>query len=258
MDRKQDIKILQSCPFCKIEKMTTKSGMTAHIKYCVKNPNRVIYKGHSVDDETRKRISDSLKVAIREGRASGWHKRKKGAQSYPEKWMTSVIQNEFDDKDFVDELHIGKYRLDFAWPHKMLYIEIDGQQHNFEDRKKSDIEKDAFCKKLGWTSMRLQWSYICQNKQKAISEMKDFIDNGKLSLIVWESPKEKLKREVAARKLERQKDNEARKELILNSGVDFNSWGWKTKIAAILGISRKCATSWIKRNMPDLYKQSRK
>ena len=149
--------------------------------------------------------------------------------------MSVAIKNEFNDKNYQDELHVGKYRLDFAWPHKMRYIEIDGRQHEDIERKGSDIKKDAFCKSLGWTGMRVSWSYICQNTQKAILEMKDFIDNGTLSLIAWENPKEKLRKDIAARKVQHQKDNDERKNLILNSGIDFQSFGWLEKVANLLG-----------------------
>ena len=215
------------------------------------------WRGKKHTEEEKKKISEGMKKAIKEGRATGWHKRKAGSQSYPEKWMSIVIKNEFNDKNYQDELHVGKYRLDFAWPHKMRYIEIDGRQHEDIERKESDIKKDAFCKSLGWTGMRVSWSYICQNTQKAILEMKDFIDNGTLSLIAWENPKEKLRKDIAARKVQHQKDNDERKNLILNSGIDFQSFGWLEKVANLLGISHIQAKRWILRNMPGFYERSK-
>lgn len=163
------------CPFCGLEKETTKSDMTSHIKCCKENSQKTIRKGHPVSEETRKRISESMKTAIKEGRASGWHKRKSGTKSFPEQWFEKVIENEFIDKDFVSELHISKYRLDFAWPKKMRYIEIGGGQHKEEQRKLSDIEKDKFCNNLGWQVLRLDWSYIFNNTQDAIKIAKEFI-----------------------------------------------------------------------------------
>lgn len=257
MNNSEYIKYELTCKFCGKTVVTTKFGMTYHENYCHFNPNRKVYKSHTQSNETKKKLSSSMKKAIKEGRATGWHKRKAGCQSYPEKWMSSIIKNEFDDKNYCDELHVGKYRLDFAWPHKMRYIEIDGQQHECKDRKESDIRKDAFCKNLGWTCMRLSWSYICQNKQKAISEMKDFIDNGELSLIVWENPKQKYKEDVAARKVKHLKEVEERKNLILNSGIDFQSYGWLMKVANLLGISHTQTKKWILRNMPGFYEQSK-
>lgn len=118
-----------------------------------------------------------MKKAFKEGRATGWHKRKAGTQSYPEKWFESVIKNEFSDKNYESEFHIGKYRLDFAWPEKMRYIEIDGSQHDLEERFKSDLIKDEFCKSQGWSCLRLKWRYICQNSKEAIKLAKNFIDN---------------------------------------------------------------------------------
>lgn len=251
------IKYNLKCKFCGLEKYTTKSAMTSHEKHCLKNKNAVPWKGHKLSEETKKKVSEGMKKAIKEGRATGWHRRKTGSQSYPEKWMSIIIKNEFSDKDYQDELHVGKYRLDFAWPHKMRYIEIDGRQHEDIERKESDIKKDNFCKKLGWTGMRVSWSYICQNTQKAILEMKDFIDNGELSLIAWENPKEKLRKDIAARKAQHQKDNDKRKNLILNSGINFQSFGWLEKVASLLGISHTQTKKWILRNMPGFYEQSK-
>lgn len=180
------------CKFCGKEWLTTKSGFVNHEKHCPKNKDATPWKGHGVSEETRKKISEGLKKAIKEGRATGWHKRKAGTRSYPEKWMASIIENEFSDKDYVDELHVGKYRLDFAWPKKMLYIEIDGKQH--EERKDKDLEKDNFCKSLGWKVLRMPWCYIVANKQIAIEQMKNFIDNGIPSEIEWTSKEEEFER----------------------------------------------------------------
>lgn len=165
------------CRFCGKKWVTTKSGIGIHEKYCKSNPNADHYIGHSWSEEDRKRISEGMKKAFKEGRATGWHKRKAGTKSYPEKWFESVIENEFSDKNYKSEFHIGKYRLDFAWPEKMRYIEIDGSQHDLEERLKSDLIKDEFCKSQGWSCLRLKWRYICQNSKEAIKLAKNFIDN---------------------------------------------------------------------------------
>ena len=164
------------CKFCGLKKNTTKSAMTSHEKHCEKNPNRIEWKGHTPSKEVREKISKGMKKAIEEGRATGWHTRKTGTKSYPEQWFENVIKNEFTDKNYTSEFHLGKYRLDFAWEAKKRYIEIDGSQHREEKRKLSDIQKDKFCENLGWEVLRLDWEYIFNNTQEAIKKAKEFIE----------------------------------------------------------------------------------
>lgn len=262
------IKYNLKCKFCGLEKFTIKSAMTSHEKHCKENENAIPWKSHKLSEETRKKVSESMKKAIKEGRATGWHTRKAGTKSYPEKWMESVIKNEFTDKDYISELHIGKYRLDFAWPKKMLYIEIDGEQHKY--RKDKDLEKDDFCKSYGWKVLRLPWSYISANKQLAISQMKNFVDNGVISEVQWKS-KDELKEELNKKYIEsgclknkngrwcpqKLPDNiwEQRKQAILNCGVDLTKFGWKEAVQKITGLTRKQVNLTIAKFNIDVYKR---
>lgn len=70
--------------------------------------------------------------------------------------------------------------------------------------------------------------------------------------------KERLSAKTIERKRQQRKNyenqKELRKELIINSKIDFSEYGWGLKLAKILGISSISAVRWIKRNMPDFYK----
>lgn len=247
-----------TCPFCNRTWQTTKTGLGLHIKYCKCNPNRSIAPKPHITDEMRHKLSIALKKAHAEGRASTWKHRYKCEHSYPENWFISVINNEFEDKDYICELNVGKWFLDFAWPKKMRYIEIDGSQHErYAERKKSDLEKDAFCKSIGWSVLRLSWSYIYNNKKDAIQIAKDFIDNGTVTNIQWISPREKKQKKILENKIKKQKELEIRKELVYNSGIDFTKEGWITKVSNLFGISSQVTGRWIKRNMPDLWSTSK-
>jgi very-short-patch-repair endonuclease len=261
-----------TCPFCnEVFSHKTPSAKGLHINFCFKNPNRKVYKGHSISDETKKRISLSMKKAISEGRATGWHKRKAGTQSYPEQWFEKVIQNEFEDKDYVTELSVGKWFLDFAWKKKMLYIEIDGEQHNDPNRAKSDAKKDEFCKELGWKCLRLQWRYICSHTQEAIKAAKDFIDNGKVCEVEWVDKKALKKKELETLKNEGRINSlgratsaclnpevwEQRKDLILNSGVDLMKFGWISEVMKKTNLSKGQVYNTIKKFNLDCYKLDR-
>ena len=97
--------------------------------------------------------------------------------SYPEKFFTEVIQNEFSDKNFKREHPVGRYSIDFAWPHLMKAIEIDGEQHErFEKQRESDVRKDKVLSDAGWTVMRVKWKTMYRNTKEEIARCKEFID----------------------------------------------------------------------------------
>lgn len=114
------------CKFCD-RTFTNSSGLSLHQKHCKDNPNRVKFKSHKLTEEQKKKLSESMKKAHAEGRAGSFPSRKGCEKSYPEKWFESVIKNRFEDQNYEIEYHLGKYFLDFAWPQKKRFIEIDGQ-----------------------------------------------------------------------------------------------------------------------------------
>lgn len=119
-----------------------------------------------------------MKKAHAEGRAhnigeSRWN----NEPSYPEKWFMKVVQNEFEDKDFIREYPFHRFALDFAWVHKKKCIEIDGEQHGrFEEYKQRDRVKDSCLREEGWEVLRLPWKDVFNNPKKYIKISKDFID----------------------------------------------------------------------------------
>ena len=56
----------------------------------------------------------------------------------------------------------------------MLDLEIDGKQHKYEDRKKSDIERDNYLTNNNFIVYRIDWNEI--NTQKGKEQMKDKIE----------------------------------------------------------------------------------
>lgn len=133
--------------------------------------------GKSLSDEHRQKLSISMKVAHEQGRAwnigkSRWN----NEMSYPEKFFTKVIQNEFKDKDYKREYPVGIYSLDFAWIHKKKCIEIDGEQHQrFEEYIERDKRKDQFLQENGWKILRIRWKDFYDDTKKFIKIAKEFI-----------------------------------------------------------------------------------
>ena len=149
-------------------------------KQSYKNGNFAIWcKDKHLPDDVKKRISESMKKAHKEGRAwnigmSRWNNEK----SYPEKFFTKVIENEFNDKEYKTEYPLTIYALDFAWPHKKKCIEIDGEQHQrFTSYIERDKRKDECIKEHGWTCLRIKWFDLYNDTKYWIKIAKEFIDN---------------------------------------------------------------------------------
>lgn len=94
-------------------------------------------------------------TAKERGTFTGW---KTGTvePSYPEKYFISLFEKEGID-GYIRELPAGRWFIDFAFPERMLAIEIDGHQHEQAQRKIKDKEKDSFLLKNGWTVIRVKW-----------------------------------------------------------------------------------------------------
>ena len=170
---------LRKCEFCQLEKVTTKSGITFHKKYCKKNPMAEKFKAHELTEITKNKLSLSMKKAHEEGRAwnigmSRWN----NEPSYPEKFFMKVIENEFEDKNYQREYPLSIYSLDFAWPEKMKCIEIDGAQHQrFDEYRERDKRKDLALTQAGWKCLRITWKDFSCDTQYWIQIAKKFIDS---------------------------------------------------------------------------------
>lgn len=131
-------------------------------------------------DETKAKISESMKKAHAEGRAHNVGEcRWNNEPSYPEQWFMRVLKNEFGlekDKDYKMEYPFHKFSLDFAWPEEKLCIEIDGDQHlKFQEQKDRDIKKDQLLKEEGWKELRMFWKDIFNDPKSFIEEVKNLL-----------------------------------------------------------------------------------
>ena len=104
-----------------------------------------------MSEETKRKISKSLKHHY-QGK-SIWHTAYTHRQSYPERYFSKIFS------DAERNYHVDRYFLDFAWPDKRIYIEIDGEQHYTEEGLKHDEERTARLNSYGWTLVRrIRWS----------------------------------------------------------------------------------------------------
>ena len=99
---------------------------------------------------------------IEDGTHTGWQSR--NTISYAEQfWMQVLNNNGIEYRREVAVKH-GKsnYFLDFVLEHngKLIDLEIDGKQHTYEDRIKSDIIRDLYLTKQGYLVYRVAWNEI--------------------------------------------------------------------------------------------------
>jgi very-short-patch-repair endonuclease/ribosomal protein L37AE/L43A len=134
--------------------------------------------GIPVTEETKQKISESMKLAHEEGRAwnigmSRWN----NEPSWPEQFFMTVIENEFDDKEYSREYSVGVFAIDFAWPHKKTAIEIDGSQHKrFKEYQERDERKNKKLKDEGWKVLRIPWIEMFHDTKTWIKRAKEFVD----------------------------------------------------------------------------------
>lgn len=168
----------RSCQFCGY-KTKYKCSLTLHEKYCKLNPNRIECERHPFSEEAKQKLSKIQKERAAKGLNHGWMACHSSKKSYPEEFFTKVIENEFNDKNYEYNLLFYQYRLDFAWPQKKLCIEIDGSQHQRDEKQKqSDIKKDIKLYENGWKVLRIKWVDMYHKPQEYIKQAKEFIDNG--------------------------------------------------------------------------------
>lgn len=120
----------------------------------------------------------SITERIEKGIHKGWISRNK--ISYPEKFFIKVLKNNKIFEDCKVNYKISKsslgiechsnYFLDFYFEDKKLDLEIDGKQHNLEERKESDKIRDEYLTKNGIIVYRIKWKSINSERGKKYIE----------------------------------------------------------------------------------------
>lgn len=96
------------CKFCK-RQFNRKFSKTLHEKTCLLNPERKNVKRHKVSEETKKKISNGMKKAHKEGRANEWQGRTK--RNYAEQSWYNIFSNDIREKTFVNNYFVKNIGL---------------------------------------------------------------------------------------------------------------------------------------------------
>lgn len=255
------IKENRVCQFCGLQNFTTKEGMTYHEKYCKSNPNRCLPHSHTVSEETKKRISEKQKENYK-GRSR--FNIDRSQEPYSEKYFREWLDKE--SIEYKKNFHVDRFFLDFAFPDKKLYFEVNGEQHyrkmyNGRDYQEHDKERTDILTNLGWNCVAtIRWSAF-RSLQKierivALDKLKQAIYDSSVvdfefSYIYDTKYNQSVKREEAVKlgkvnslgrvcntKITDEEMN-LRKESILNSGVDLYRFGWVEKVSKVTGLTRR-------------------
>lgn len=226
-------------------------------------------------EESKKKLSESMKKAHKEGRAwnigkSRWNNK----QSKPEEIFEKFLNNSGykRNEDYYVEFPFSIYSADFYFHKIGLVIEIDGCQHErFAEYKERDKRKDEIIKNSGCDVFRIVWRNICYDSKYKFEEIYEILKNKEerkilidkfsykqksLLNILSDKDKEKLnnKRTYSEKcRLKREIKFKGKDEIIKNSNINFKKFGWGKEVAKILGISAKKVTAWMRNNMHDFW-----
>lgn len=126
-----------------------------------------------------KKLSVCRKTEYKQGKRSGWTTR--NIESYPEKFWKKVLTNnkiKFDFNFYIKKSDLGilddasGYFLDFKLKDN-IDLEIDGRQHQDNDRIESDKKRDSILNFNGWKIYRIKWNEI--NSEYGKNQMKEKI-----------------------------------------------------------------------------------
>lgn len=174
-------KISKSTTKAKISKSVTKtknskSATITKTQFYCKSCGKIISKTKSgyckaclySSAEYKEKMRQIQLSKVANGTHSGWKSR--NIKSYAEIFFETVLNN--NHIHYEREKHVGKYFLDFVIDN--IDLEIDGKQHQYRDRKESDLERDEYLRKHGYFVYRIKWNEINSVAGKAM--MKDKID----------------------------------------------------------------------------------
>jgi very-short-patch-repair endonuclease len=272
------------CEFCGKEWLATYSTYKNHVKHwCKKNPNVEpidpikVFKKHT--EESKRKISEGMKKAHAEGRACEWIGRR--VRSYAEQSWYNIFTKDFGEGTFENNFYVKKYFLDFAWPDKMIYFEVDGRTHFTDNGIKHDLERTEFLKKEGWTLIgRCNWSEYQklskEEKERYVTEVENSIRTSIIKDNLIMKPTKNINNGKAEIEKRFNKNGLATMEalpkdeseyikgllelknkrwaIIQESNIDFTKYGWVKEIANLFGIAENKAGKYIKKNFPDFYK----
>lgn len=218
-------------------------------------------------DEEKLKISTSRKKYLIENKDKHPWSRNSKFKSVPCEKVKEYLDN--NDIKFIEEYKPlfprRHFSIDIAFPHLKVGIEINGNQHYNRDGSLKDYyqERHDLIENDGWRLYEFHYSsvyngLIYDSLEKIFSRGKfkiDFdkefwLDKNKRNTKRWREDQE-----ILARRKERIEKINHIKDLLIHSSIDFQKFGWVGKAAKIIGVKDQVVNRWMKRNMPEFYKE---
>lgn len=136
---------------------------------------------HKQSDETKQKLSIHRKQYLKDHPEMVPYKLNHYSKkdSYPELYFKDIFEKE--SIDLKHHKDILCYELDFYNLDKMIYVEIDGDQHYLDKRiVESDIRRNKALFEQGWIGARIRWSTYQKldhtQKCEIVNRVKQFIE----------------------------------------------------------------------------------
>ena len=124
-------------------------------------------KGKNTSDEVRLKISKSRKrYLISHPDKVPYVLNHSSNESFPEKFFRTAFENE-KFPQFIQDKYVQGYFLDFAFPEKHLYVEVDGEQHYLDKRI---VEHDKVRTQVLNTT---EWRCVCRIRWSKFQKLSD-------------------------------------------------------------------------------------
>lgn len=167
---------------------------------------------------------------------------------------------------FIDEylpLKDRSFSIDIAFPDKMIGIEINGMQHYNSDKtlKKYYQDRKNLIEQSGWIIFDIHYKKVFDkkfidffikkiNEDYKLSEVDySFYINNKISKKVHGTMDD-----YNNFRINNSKDKQKKYiELVSNSNINFEKYGWTKEVAKITGLLNQKVSSWMRKYLPEIY-----
>jgi very-short-patch-repair endonuclease len=99
--------------------------------------------------------------------------------SYPERlFLDKITLENWGEKYRIErEWSVFPFFIDFAFLNEKVAVEIDGSQHQLEERKNQDEKKDKHLKENGWVVVRVTESEVKKNLNTFLFELEKILNS---------------------------------------------------------------------------------
>ena len=276
------------CPFCGMTKeIIFKCHATNHERMCKMNPNHRDFKGHKWSEEDKKLISERRKKYLAEHpEEHPWRKNSKFKSVPCEDLKEFLRKKGYKFEEEFKVIENRNFSADICFPNLMIIFEINGNQHY--DMKTMELlpyyqERHNIMESFGWQVIEIPYNqsyneefrlelcrqldakltsnqYLCKfescqpylQKLREINNKKEINNEIRAKLI--SEGRIKSNGSVDSRVLSKL-EWEERKNLILNSGVDLNKFGWLSKVKKETGLSKRKIENVVKHFNLNVFKR---